>query len=142
MRGRSSSGVCPDRIGDVTVLAWIGTSPLRPRRAVTISTTAEIDDIIMRLRSSLQDVPSVVSLYKQLTSLFSPSFAASRLRLPGMPSLSLSSPRNHSQRQASALIMAQANEVLDSLIHGIEVSLLRFCSVGSAGSANAVKQAV
>ena len=84
--------------GDVTVLAWTGTSggynsclpknltvydPVVPPHIPLFIGKAEMDNIVEGLRLSLPE-PIVMKLHKRLNKLPSPSMAACRLKLPGI----------------------------------------------------------
>ena len=85
--------------GDVTILAWTGTSGsynsclptdlkvynqiVSPHIPQPIQTT-EMDNTVAVLRSSLPDLSLVERLHDLVRKLHSPSLAASRLRLPGI----------------------------------------------------------
>ena len=85
--------------GDVTVLAWTGTSGdhnsclprdltvynlLAPPHIPRPIEKAEMDNIITGLRSSLPNLSTVMTLYKRLHDLPPPSVAACRMKLPGI----------------------------------------------------------
>lgn len=87
--------------GDITVLAWTGTSgnynSCLPRDLTVYNSLvpphiplpiekAEMDNIIMGLRSSFPDLSTVVTLYQRLSELASPSLVVSRLELTGIAS--------------------------------------------------------
>ena len=86
--------------GDATILAWTGTAndynsclplnltvynPLIPPHIPHME-TAELDRIVIELRSSLPDASLVATLYHELNKLPTPTIASSRLRLPGIVS--------------------------------------------------------
>ena len=88
--------------GDVTILAWTGTTSdynsclpmnltayneLVPPHIPLPMEVAELDQIVMELRSSLTDLSLATRLYDRLNELPSPSLASSRLRLSGIVSL-------------------------------------------------------
>ena len=85
--------------GDVTILAWTGRAgrynsclpedltvydQIAPPHIPPPIETVEIDRIVKGLRLSSPDPTLVEMLYNRLHDLPSPSFAASRLRLPGI----------------------------------------------------------
>ena len=85
--------------GDVAILAWTGTSgsynsclpagltvydQITPPHVPQSIQTAEMDDIVTELRSSLPDLSLAVTLHNHVNGLQSPSLAASRMRLPGI----------------------------------------------------------
>ena len=86
-------------LGDVTLLAWTGHAgdynsclppdltvydQLVPPHVPQPIEAAEMDGIIMTLRSSLPDLSLVLALHDHLHKLPSPSFLAGRLGLPGV----------------------------------------------------------
>ena len=88
--------------GDVTILAWTGTSnrynsclpmdltvynELVPPHIPPLMEMAEVDRIVTELRTSLPDLSLAPRLYDRLNELPSPSLTFSRLRLPGIVSL-------------------------------------------------------
>ena len=85
--------------GDVTILAWTGIpgsynscfpadltvyNQIVPPHVPQPILTTEMDDIVTALRSSLPDLSLAVMLHNFVNGLYSPSAAASRLRLPGI----------------------------------------------------------
>ena len=85
--------------GDVTILAWTGTSgsynsclpagltvynQIVPQHVPQPIQTTEMDNIIAVLRSSLHDHSLAMTLHDHVNALRSPSLIASRLRLPGI----------------------------------------------------------
>ncbi|KAF8547586.1 WD40 repeat-like protein [Imleria badia] len=85
--------------GDVTVLAWTGRmggynsclpvdltvyNKLVPPHVPLLIETADMDNMVAAVRSSLADLSLAVTLYDHLNKLPSPSVAASRLRLAGI----------------------------------------------------------
>lgn len=87
--------------GDVTILAWTGTAnrynsclptnltvynELVPAHIPPLMETAEVDEIVTELGSSLPDVSLATKLYDRLNELPSPTLTSSRLRLPGIVS--------------------------------------------------------
>ena len=88
--------------GDITILAWTGTASdynsclptnlavyneLVPPHIPPPMEIAELEQIVMELRSSLTDLSPATKLYDRLNELLSPSLASSRLRLSGIVSL-------------------------------------------------------
>ena len=85
--------------GDVTILAWTGTSgrynsclpagltvynQIVPPHVPQPIQTTEMDNMVTTLRSSLPDLSLAVTLHNHVDGLQSPSLLASRLRLPGI----------------------------------------------------------
>ena len=85
--------------GDVTILAWTGTSgsynsclpadltvynQIVPPHVPQPIQTTEMDNVVTVLRSSLPDLTLAVMLHNHVNGLQSPSLAASRLRLPAI----------------------------------------------------------